>query len=285
MNKIKFRRFIARNLNGLVEKIYQLRFNLLQFEKPPVIILTPGKVGSSSVYKTLRKTIDNSVFHIHCFSETRINRSISIHISSHRKSRPLHLIVSELLRKKLKNYSGDKYIITIVREPVSRAVSAFFQNTELYRKDIEKEGLEIDEIKAKKLLMNNLSNGVTHELEEWFGDEINDNFGIDVFEKPFDIKKGYMINRKDKIHHLILKMENLNETFPNAIQEFLKLSEPLNLQNANIGEQKHYAQSYKRIKNDIKLSPDRIDKIISSKYFQQFYKDQESFVKQKWQKN
>ena len=39
------------------------------FGDPPVIILTPGKVGSLSVYYTLKNKLDYPVFHIYRFSE------------------------------------------------------------------------------------------------------------------------------------------------------------------------------------------------------------------------
>ena len=44
----------------------------LDSSKDVFVILTPGKVGSSSVYKTLKKNLTNAyVFHIHFLSEMR----------------------------------------------------------------------------------------------------------------------------------------------------------------------------------------------------------------------
>lgn len=132
--KVKLRRFISRNFSSTVSAVYSFKFNLINFNKtPPVIIISFGKVGSSSVYNTLKKTIPYPVFHVHQISKEGITNSYIEHLNSDRKSIPLHLIISKILRKKLNKYNGPIYLITIVREPISRTISAFFQNTEFLK--------------------------------------------------------------------------------------------------------------------------------------------------------
>lgn len=282
LNKIERRRFIARHLGAIVQFIYFLKFKLIRFNLPPIIILTPGKVGSSSVYDTLKRVKGNRVFHIHRFSEKGIEESIKEHLDSDRNSKPLHLIVSKLLRKKLESYKGKIFIITIVREPISREVSSFFQNTEFYKNQIENADLKVDENKALSLLLKQLRSGITNDLENWFDDEINQNFGIEVFKNQFDIDKGYSITHHGNNVHLLIKLENLDKTFTIAIKEFLESNAYSPLQNANVGEQKFYAESYKTIKSKVKLDQKTITEILSSRYFQQFYSGTENSIKQKW---
>jgi hypothetical protein len=285
--KVRLRRFLGYYLTVPVRLFWSCKISLMNFEKkPPVIILTPGKVGSSSVYSTLKEELKGkyNIFHIHKFSRKQIVNSKEYHIKSDKKYLPEHLIIAEILEKKLTSYKEVLKIITITREPISRKVSDFFQNIELRKQDVEHVGLKIDELKAKELLLDNFNTGVTSELEQWFSEEIKENLGIDVFVRPFNGKKGYMINHNNNYNHLLLKMENLDEIFPVAIKEFLNLNQTMQLQNVNIGEQKHYSDSYKIIRNEIKLSTDTIDKIVHSKYFQHFYKDQELNIRQKWQK-
>ena len=283
--KVKFRRIIARRLGSIVDLVYSMRVATTSFKKTPIIILTPGKVGSSSVYYTLKNKTNNPVFHIHRFSEEGIANSSEEHLKSDRKSLPLHLILSKHLRKKLLGYDSKIYVITIIREPISRAISSFFQNTEFYKNKIETKSLGINEVKAKEFLLSNLDKDFSLEIEEWFGDEIKNNFGIDVFKKKFDDNKGYEIYQNGKIHHLLLRMEDLDKVFSEAIQEFLYPKKKIELQRANIGDEKHYASSYSNIKRDIQISPERLEQIISSKYFQHFYSEKEIEVKQKWIQN
>ncbi len=188
--KVRFRRFIAKYLGFIVELIYKIRFMLLNFSTPPIIILTPGKVGSSSIYSTLKKKASNPVFHIHNLSEEGIENSINTHLHSDRKSKPLHLIVSNLLKEKLSNYNDKTYIITIIREPISREISSFFQNTEFYKEVLENKRLEIDTEKAFQILNKKFESDICKQLEDWFNLEIKGNFEIDVFSKPFDYDKN-----------------------------------------------------------------------------------------------
>ncbi len=281
--KIKTRRFIARHLNFLVELVYKIRFKVLVFKSEPILILTPGKVGSSSIYYTLKRYTKHPVFHIHRFSQNGIEESRKENLLSDRKSVPLHLIVSKNLRTKLKDYPGRVYIIVSVREPISREVSSFFQNTEMLKNTLEGKNLNIDREKAIDVLSKKLKSNICHSLAKWFEEEIYANFGINVFETPFDEKQGYTIVRNEKYHFLLLKMEDVDRIFQKAITEFLNLDNQIILEHENIGDSKHYADAYNEIKNKIKLSQDDMDSVVHSKFFELFYKSQEVGVRDKWQ--
>lgn len=283
--KIRFRRFIAKYLGFIVELVYQIKFKWIHFSKPPIIILTPGKVGSSSVYYTLKKETTNQVFHIHNFSNDGIEKSIRDHIHSNRKSKPLHLIISKILRKKLETYTGKLFIISIIREPISREISSFFQNTDQYKDILENKKLEINPSIAQKILHKKFETDICKELKDWFDQEIKNNFGIDVFAEAFDYDNKYVISNHNNNHLLLLKMEDLDAVFPIAIRDFLNLDAPLKLLKANVGDKKHYAKTYKNIKKSIKLSQKDINQIVNSTFFQHFYLKDKSKVINKWSKN
>ena len=281
--KIRLRRFVAKYFSFLVELVYQIKFKLISFNKPPIIILTPGKVGSSSVYFTLKKELKHPVFHIHNFSKEGIEKSIRDHIHSNRKSKPLHLIVSKFLRNKLKFYTGKLYIISIIREPISREISSFFQNTDQYKDILENKKLEIDVQIAQQILSKKFESNICEELKGWFDLEIKSNFEIDVFANDFE--NNYAITKNKNNHLLLLKMEDLDTIFPSAIKEFLKLESPLKLQKANVSNNKHYAETYKNIKENVKLDQETIGQIVNSTFFQHFYLQDKSEVIDKWSKN
>jgi len=224
----------------------------------------------------------NPVFHIHNLSEEGIRKSINTHINSDRKSIPLHLIVSKLLRKKAQSYKGKIYIVTIIREPISREVSSFFQNIEFHKKILENKNLEVDVQKAHRILNQKLESDICNQLESWFDIEIMNNFGIDVFSKSFDHKKKYMIFQNKKIDLLLLKMEDLDAVFPEAIKEFLGLSSTFPLTKSNLADQKYYSKAYKEVKNKTKLNTEAIKGIINSQYFSHFYSHEKDMVIQKW---
>lgn len=285
MIKVKLRRFVARYLGFIIEWIYKIKFYFIRIKNPPVIILTPGKVGSASVYYTLKKELNNPIFHIHQYSDVGIEKSIQEHLSSNRKSKPLHLIVAKLLKSKMKAYKGDVYIITIIREPISREVSGFFQNTEFFKSEIEDENLVIDENKAQKLLSKIFETDIIQKLEDWFEREINENFGIDLFSKEFP-EKGYLISNNGSYKHLFMKMEFLDSVFSKAIQEFFQIENSnLSLSNENIAEDKFYAESYQSIKKKLKLTELQVMEVVSSNFFQKYYKNETEKVINRWMKD
>jgi len=282
--KIRFRRFIAKYFGSVVELFYIFKLKSTNFKEPPIIILTPGKVGSSSVYSTLKAECSNHVYHLHNLSKVGIEKSIVNHVESNRKSKPLHLIISKILRNKLAHYKGKLYIITILREPISREISAFFQNTELHKKELENRKLEIDSEKALDMLSIQLETNICDNLKEWFDLEILQNFGIDVFEQTFNVNKKYALYQNGQTELLVIKMEDLDTVFPKAISAFLDIEKPIKIKSTNIGDQKYYASTYQDIKGNIKLQPQQVHQIVNSKYFQHFYALDQSKIIDKWTK-
>ena len=141
---------------------------------------------------------------------------------------------------------------------------------------------EIDIDKAQTMLSQELESDICKSLKEWFDLEIYNNFGIDVFSTSFDYEKKYSISQGKNTSHLLLKMEDLDEVFPKAIQEFLNIDQPIHITSTNIGDKKHYANIYKDIKGNIKLKPQKIDQIVNSDYFQQFYAQDQTKILKKW---
>ena len=283
-SSIRYRRFIAKNLGFIVERLYKMKFMGLNFVKPPIIILTIGKVGSSSIYETLRTKTTHKIYHIHNISEEGIRNSIQSHLNSDRRSKPLHLIISKLLREKLILYSGRLLVITVVREPISREVSSFFQNIDFYKNTLENKNLEIDMDKSYNMLLERLNTKISKIHEDWFKLEIEGNYDIDVFSESFNEAKKYMIFEQRNTKLLLLRMEDLNEVFPEAIKEFLNLDKPIKLQNTNLGNQKHYADTYKKIKEKLKLDSVIVNQIINSKFFRHFYSNYRDEIIKKWTK-
>lgn len=272
--KIILRRFIARYFGWSVELLVTLSLKFISFKKPPVIILTFGKVGSSSVYETLKRELSNPVFHLHNFTDKSIKKGINLHIQSDRKSIPLHLRVSNVLHKKLKNYENKLYVITILREPISREISAFFQNSEFYKNSIEGPGLMINLDAAMPILNNVINGGMTKKLENWIDEELVDGLGINVYEKSSFSDKKFQIFHSKKCELLLLKMEDLDQVFNEAINNLLQTNLNIELLKSNIGGSKHYSRVYKKAKNLVELKAETKRELLSSKYMNSFYKNE-----------
>lgn len=279
--RIRLRRFLSRRLGFLVRIFYIIRFRIFKLlNKKFIIILTIGKVGSSSVYYSLRKQLNIPIFHIHHFSPTGILENKSRHLGSDRKSLPLHLIVSEELRKVFPPDITDYKIITLIRDPISRTISSFFQNTEMYRKKVENRKLHVDPANAIQII-NKMFETDSKLDEEWFEQEIHNNFDIDVFQEPFNLEQGYRFYSNDHHQLLLLRLENLNENFSRASHEFLNIH-GLKLYVANVAENKIYNATYGSFKKSFKLTTDQWQKISNTKFFDKFYRDKKDSLRTVW---
>lgn len=281
--KIKFRRLASRYFSGAVYLFYSIIFKFYNFKKkPPVLILTPGKVGSSSVYRTLNKKLNkNYIFHIHYLSKEGIENSNISHLKSDRKSLPLHLLISKILYKKLMKFNGELSIITLIREPISREISGFFQNIDFHKNDLEGKNLFINEYETLKKINKILPN--SHKsITNWINTELLNNFEIDIYSSNYPKQIGFKIFKKEHFNLLLLRTEDLDSSFKSSTKEFFKLEKGIELENYNVGNDKYYSKTYKQLKNKIKINNDALHSIIKSQYVQHFYRDYTDEIMKKY---
>lgn len=280
MFKIKLRRFIGVNLYPLVRFYIFLSFKFKNFnKKPPIIILTAGKVGSSSVYYTLKKYfVNNYVFHIHTLDNNRIEKAISVRIKD-KRAVSKHLLVSQFLIKKLSNFEGEVKIITLSREPISRGISSFFQNIDAYS-HLQKSNLEIDKLRSVPIIKKDVLASIKW-LGDWFDNEIYGRFNINLLKEDLS-SLPYKVFINENIKLLFIKMELLNKEFESSSKEFFSLEKGISLLNHNVGERKYYSDAYKETKQKIKFNKEELDRITNSRYFKSFYNNKVSYVKEKF---
>jgi len=172
-----------------------------------------------------------------------------------------------------------------IRNPIEQRLSSIFESWESHNLTLfnNVESGEYD--KSLKYITKNIKeNNPSIYIENWFKNEIEDPFKIDVFSKPFPEEKGYEIFCQGNISLLLMKMETINDIFQEAISDFLNTREEIPLIIKNIGEEKLYKESYKLIRKNIKLEEKTINEIINTKYFEHFYTQQTDEIFHKWSK-
>lgn len=287
---------------GVSDKIrYQLKISEKRFEyynkmyiwdeavrasqrKEPILIFQPGKVGSRSIWRNIS---DRSV-HFHSlvmpYGFKEIDRKM------------VDDNIQQLLSKnKIK-------IITAIREPIARDLSAIFQNSDNGRWPFSamndhvfwwygdygnNDNLIIDEnsILEKDIRWEHSLNYTYHKLMDivvkykmdefsWFDYEIKKVFGIDVYEYPFDQEAGYTIIRRNNIELLVLKLEKLNQ-LEVVIADFLE-EDHYKLSNINTGREKIYQHAYDGLKQTATIPKHYFEYYYNNnKYFNHFYSDLE----------
>jgi hypothetical protein len=238
-----------------------------------------GKVGSSSVLKSLKQyEPDVTTYHVHGLTEESINSMENIYRQKwFPGAGPDHLWQSQYIRKNIKKYPNrwNWNIITLVRDPIARNISAFFQTLFLVY-----DQKTLDYGKLADLFLAEFD----HETPlVWFGREIQGVFGIDVLASPFPRSDGYKIYEGEGCRLLLIRLENLDSCAPKAIEEFLGI-ENFKIMKTNVGTQKAYSQQYHKFLKHIKLPGSYIDRMYNSKYARHFYSgDEIEAMIKKWQ--
>ncbi|MFX0070554.1 MAG: putative capsular polysaccharide synthesis family protein [Candidatus Hermodarchaeota archaeon] len=254
-------------------RIHLQNFNVT----PPIIIYQVGKVGSTTVYKSLKNArLRNPVYHLHFLSDEGIKSAEEYHLGLERPVIPNHIRLSKLLRKKMDKTKGVKWkIITLVRDPIGRDISNLFESIEHFYPNLVNESGNVKINEAIEFLLEMFSDfdESTDYTARWFDTEINAFFDIDVYTYPFNHQKGFTIIRDKNVEIVIIRLEDLNRNFNEALTQFLNLDKPIEMCKAGIREEAVHAAAYKHIREEITIPRSVCNKIYSSKYARHFYDD------------
>ncbi|BAG03115.1 putative capsular polysaccharide synthesis family protein [Microcystis aeruginosa] len=229
-------------LRKIVLQDIKLRFRLYATNQTPIIIYQMGKVGSSSVMKSLKKKAILPLFHVHFLLKNADNRSFYnpnvYEILSVKLEREMLLRQGKFLYNKIIAPKKQVKIISLTREPIGRNVAAFFQNFERETgKKYEQSNFTPQEL--RDIFINFFPHSTPL---DWFDNYFKPFLGIDVYEYPFPKEQGYLRINKDNVDLLILKLETSDSVKEKAIAEFLGLKE-FKLVRTNVGEDKNYGSS------------------------------------------
>ncbi len=241
----------------------------------PVIIYQMGKVASSSIAKTLKNFAYKNIYQPH--------RILPDNILAYKykadQSNEYSILEDEEgeLISKYKLLNGAK-VITLVREPIERNFSAFFQNYKMMTgEEFQDSKQNIDE------MIDNFLKNYPHEIPiRWYEDEFNPVMGISIYDYPFDTQKGYSVIDLDETSILVMRSELDDLGKEKALQSFLN-DDTIKIVNANQSDNKSYSEAYRSFKSKIVLPESYIDKMYQSEYTKHFYATEEIEVfKQKW---
>lgn len=252
-----------------------------------LVVYQVGKVGSSTIVASL-KVLPQwwRVHHVHTLTPEGMAASKAVYhqltavgVSSY-FPRARHLLSSHYLRKKLPQPAqagleqGQRWkVITLVREPIGRNMSEFFQviDYELPNFVTRYNGGELTMDETVQTFLDRFDHDYAL---HWFDRELNPVLGIDVFAEPFPKAQGYQIYQGPFADLLLLKLEQMDECAGIAFAEFLGLDN-FALVKTNVAEEKEYAAAYDEFKQRIALSPAYLQRMYGSRFVQHFYSDAE----------
>ncbi len=192
-------------------------------------------------------------------------------------------------------------VITAVREPIIQRLSLLYQCLELEDMYLVlyltyvlnnpgeivdniktlKDSLLVDESYIQKLFdllvyydmrgtNNTIFANVPMRIQE-FNQHI-----LDITAYPFDKEKGYTIIKEGRLEIFVYQLEKLNDIIPELSQFATSRGGGQSfteLVNGNIGEEKSYAESYKRAKKEIIITQEYFDACFNAPYVHHFYSE------------
>ncbi len=273
--------------------------------KPVICIHQIGKVGSTSVLQTLNHFLPGEKIHqTHGLSERRMLDSIIRWLDRSRRSPGFKPSPNLLSSIEVSGYlhggleQRDWYLLSLVRDPIGRNVSAFFQNLHLVwvhrlpaaAREIcsrllrKKSGPvpgedEIHEV-ARALVALFHERYSRQFLDRWFDDEMCGVFGIDVFAEPFAPDRGYQLYQNKRVRLLLLRIEDLAAGFEPGLRAWLDGSPwqnalmaggGLELPRANEAGNKRYALLYRKFMDQLTFDPAVVEQEYASRTARHFY--------------
>lgn len=243
---------------------YASRRNLLGVA--PLIVYQMAKVGSSAIVAALRQA-RMPVFHVH--------RMDAAHLTALRETRralgwdipptPPHDLLGLRLRRDVIEPGGPAAIVTLVRDPIARNLSSYFEHLDaIWRRPNAHEHVSMDQ------LIHGFSERFPHpEPLTWFEDELEKVTGFDVYQTLFPAC-GHLSLRLGNRSLLILKAELPDETKAEALTE-LTGTRIATVHRVNPTRIKPKGVVYRRFVESLRLSDAYLSTMLESRYCRHFY--------------
>ncbi|MCS3668072.1 hypothetical protein GGP77_002315 [Salinibacter ruber] len=176
---------------------------------------------------------------------------------------PLHFYIGRLLRYYLMVTSHRLKIITLVRDPIARFISAQFQT-------LDHEPIPpADAGAAVRQLRETIRSDPETVLFRWFKREMEPLLGVNPIDEPFDREEGYGVIEAPRADVLVLKLERLSELIPTVVSSFV--GKELSVVRANEGQEKDYADYYNEVLGQFHLSEETCRRIYGHEHVKNFY--------------
>jgi hypothetical protein len=230
-----------------------------------VILYQMGKVGSKSVHHALHKR-NVQVIHAHWMcgefpdSEFPTTKPNIVEIIAEDTAPPMK-------------------VISLVREPIGRSISAYFQRINTYSDNYRHKSA----VELQKELIDNYP---VEYPDLWFEKELMSVFDFDPFSIPFDHSKGYLIQEAGRHKLLIIRLEDANKILPKVIWKFLGVRN-VRMEEQNMFKKRHngtnLGNKYRELEK-LKFPKSFVDRNYGLKYARHFYTPEEIVeFREKWE--
>ena len=249
--------------------IYQTGLAGRVVRRKPVILYSAGKTGSTSVRDAIAYASDRPVLHVHRTTPMTIGAARRVRLAAGANARSVPDWRGEVTRALIDHDPRGCDIVTLTREPVGRAVSAFFHEaSEFGHLDGFEQGRDTEQMDAtvERFLSSHVHPASVH----WFDWELKKATGVDVVrDEPDSTIQGDLYHRPG-LRLLVVRYEDLGDTVPKALAEFLGVSR-LTIPRRNVTAQKSLGDTYTAFRRVAKLPDWYLSAMYSARATRRFY--------------
>jgi hypothetical protein len=249
-----------------------------------------GKVGSQTVHRTLGSidSFDRPVIHLHSLRVPLLKDVLAFRRLAARQAGAAGLAGPpqprfarqglEVARAIARDPQRSWTVVTLVRDPVARDVSSFFQNLRSIAPfDLERRRRTTSPAAIAEELWPRFAATYIEREEnpavmagyDWFDDELKAVLGVDVYSSPFPHDLGYQVVTGSKARVLLIRVEDLDRVGLDALEEFLGIRFP-RLVVANTVEEKAVGELSSAFK-ELPFPRDYLDRAYGSRLARHFY--------------
>lgn len=258
-------RHLRQNVRSRLEIEWATRFG----DEVPVIVYQMGKVASTAVARCLRAQCPNPVYQVHRMTEDYIDEVYE----THRRGRFAPMLPYDyrgrLLYKRIVEPRKPAYLISLVRDPVARNISGYFQNR------VQTTGVPVTELDLDvPALTEDFLETYPYEVAlEWFDRELKRTTGIDIFAHAFDPEQGHRTVQEGPFQLLVVRTDLPDEEKGVALGEFL--GETVEIRRFHESADKAYAEKYAAFKSSVELPDSYLDRMYDSRLARHFFSTDE----------
>lgn len=169
------------------------------------------------------------------------------------------------LRKQVIDRGRRAAIVTLVRDPIARNISSYFEHLDaIWHRPNAHEYVSLPS------LIEGFRMRFPHaEPLTWFDDEMRQVTGIDVYQYPF-AASGYLVVSHNNIEVLILKSELPDASKARMLSDFLRVTS-LSLAPVNRTSHKAKGAVYQAFVKTLRFESGYVEQMLGSRYVRHFY--------------
>jgi len=185
----------------------------------------------------------------------------------------------ECLKRKLIRKRKIVKVVSLVRDPMARDISSFFQDLPHWlAKHLNQSSISVRE-ENFSLLEEAFETTFDHSYcLNWFDKEFYRFTKVDIYEHPFDRTSGFSIINSGKFSIFLGDIGRLN-LWKEELNTFL--GHDLSLKEKNRGQKKWYAPLYKEFLSSYRPSGELIAKLYDSRLANHFFSDSNRLIMEK----